>query len=112
MRPLCRPFHSWSFRLFGCSLGFVGFIVVPIRVRSGGHRVHSGSLGIVVCTLGVIVCIPGHYGPSRWSSRWLSSSFEVVGFILCRWVHSGVPWVRRVHSGSLGSFVSALRGIG
>ena len=65
-------------------------------MRSGGRRVHPGSLGSLGCALGVVGFIRGTlvHSDARW---WSFGSYDVAGFIgLC-------PGRLRVHTGLLGS---------
>ena len=74
-------------------------------MRTGGRRIHPGSLGSLGCDLWVIGFIRCRW--IHWGAPWgLTDSLEVAEFV---WVRSGVLWVR---SGSLSSLGYAVGSCG
>ena len=86
-------------------------------VHAGGHRVHPGSVGSLVCALYAIGFIRGDW--VNWgATSGPSGSFWFAGFTVVRprglvIGFAGVsPGSRQVHLGSLGSLVCALGAVG
>ena len=133
VRRGCRLVHSETLGSFWCTLGFV-LLIRGRWVNSGAPWGLSGSFG---CALGVVGFIRCHLD-APWGSSgapwWTSGSLGVDGFIRVRTVGRRVQWgpfgsfgdalavvgvirgrwpvrrgCRRVHSGSLGSFVSVIQ---